>query len=293
MPVSTILKNATQRCGIELEMYVESKDSYTGGRNLPSIRTTNEYLTNQKIKGFTSEADLSLRKYEHVQGVEVKFSRPTMLKSSIKKINDMCKMVSDLDASFMETEGKYIGDPKFADKIVQNDGNYNGSTGLHVHFEVPTEFMATDFIRLINFHAQNYETICKLAWRKDNTRWAPSAQAHINSLSYNLIESNYVHIDSLGKYAGLNLSNLRNFNRKRTVEFRYGHASLALDKNAFIKYVEYLKDSWDKCFTGEPTAKLGDLFIEDVTNNLSEKRKTLNVTAGALNVTKYLSFSNA
>jgi hypothetical protein len=283
MSTTSILSTSRQRCGIELEMYVPIDDSHSG-RGLASITHAKEFMKEKKIKGFTALRDWSLRNSQETQGVELKFSRPNMLKSTKKKIEQLCDIAEGMKATFMETEGTYIGKRNTYSKVTRNDGGYNGSTGIHVHLEIPEKFSALDFIRLVQFHSDNYDEICKMAWRKDSNRWAPPASDHLSHIT-NLIENGNQgwrpeegdFLNSLNKYQGLNLNNISNTRSKKTVEFRYGAGALALNKDAFIDYVEYLKASWDKCFTGETEMEFNGYTLKDVTEADCVRKKKVEV----------------
>lgn len=289
--MSAVLKASNQRCGIELEMYVKTSHiDNSNGRN-QGVIVAKEFMKENNVKGLTALRDLSLRSNCDTQGVELKFGRPNMLKSSLKKIDALCDMANKLNATFMETEGTFIGSKEAKEKTVCNDGNYNGSTGLHVHFEVPKAFSALDFIRLIQFHTDNYNAICKMAWRENSHRWAGSAKDHLDYISHIIAHGNnnsrwmgspegYVacnHINNLNKYTGLNLRNTMSRTTKRTVEFRYGHGALALDKKAFVDYVEYLKTTWDDCFTGETEMDFQGYHLVDKSEAENVKMKTVSV----------------
>lgn len=281
---TSLMSTSRQRCGIELEMYVPVDNSNNSRRGLHSIASAKEFMAEKKIKGFTALHDYSLRNSQETQGVELKFSRPNMLKSAKKKIEQLCDIADGMKATFMETEGTYIGKRNTFNKVTRNDGGYNGSTGIHVHLEIPEKFSALDFIRLIDFHYKNYDEICKMAWRKDSNRWAPRASDHLDHVMRIIREGNRgyrpeegEHINSLSKYQGLNLNNIRNTRSKKTVEFRYGAGALALNKDAFIDYVEYLKDSWDKCFTGETEMEFYGYTLKDVSDADCVRKKKVEV----------------
>lgn len=280
---TSLMSTSRQRCGIELEMYVPI-EGRSSGRNLASIDYANEFMAEKKIKGFTALRDWSLRNSNDTQGVELKFSRPNMLKSTKKKIEQLCDIAEGMKGTFMETEGTYIGKSDTFDKVTRNDGGYNGSTGIHVHLEIPNAFSALDFIRLIEFHYKNYDEICKMAWRRDSNRWAPRASDHLNHVMRIIRHGNGgyrpedgEHINCMNKYQGLNLNNVRNTRSKNTVEFRYGHGALALNKEAFIDYVEYLKDSWDKSFTGETEMEFMGYTLKDVSEAECVRKKKVEV----------------
>lgn len=272
--MTNLLRNQKQRCGIELEMYIcntikdKSHDSGYRG-NLAAVRHAKDYLKETGKKGLSTVHDLSLRSNGIYTGAEIKFARPNMLKSAVKKIKDMESMVKDLSAFFMETEGEYCGPDEKTDMVISKDGNYNGSTGLHIHLEMPRQgYSAIDIIRLVAIHAENYEHICKLAWRKDSTRWAKSAkEEYLDSITAPRHLENLSNKYNLNKYTGLNLKNAYSSGSKRTIEFRYAHGSLASDSNAMIEYIAYLKKLYDEAFTGEPTTVFKGWLIKEVQVN--------------------------
>lgn len=257
------LKNRKQRFGIELEMYLTNGDMPNHSRqNCPAIAKAKDYMKNNSLRGYKTTYDYSLRNTSIYSGAEI-ITRPVMLKSAKKKIADLNKLVTGTGAFFMETEGKFCGPVDCKKSVIENDGNYNGSTGLHIHFEMPKQgYSICDLFRLVNLHSENYEQICKLAWRKDSSRWAGSAKEHYKFEDFEDFNT-FIHC-MFNKYTGLNLANAYRKQGKRTIEFRYGHASLALDSKAMYRYINYLVELFDEAFTGEPTATIGRFEITEL-----------------------------
>lgn len=253
--------NSTLKCGMELEFYTNTEN---GEHAVDKVR---DIMTKKNIKGFVVERDASLRSGSSWSGAEIIFASPTMLKSAVAKIQQMTEVVAHAKAFYMETEGVFSG-PSYYNKLLPpSDGAYNGSTGLHIHFSAPkTNFNALDYLRLMLLHRDNYLEITKRAWRANSDRWAGSAKAHIASIMECIQDNQYnIDIDQCGKFKGLNLCNVKNQTGKKTVEFRYGSASLVLNQYVLTKYVSYMKQLWDLAFTNKPELHFEgyDLKIED------------------------------
>lgn len=255
---------STQTIGIELEMYVNNRIKF---RNTRGTTTTQDligyngltkWLTHKEIRGFHVVPDGSLGN----SGAEMKFDQGVPLCDANERIENMNKIATDpqLKAHFGFAKKGCLIPKDVRNELRTYNVEQQNSTGLHIHFGVPKTFNCLDVLRLLMYMDKNHKSVCKLAWRKSD-KWARRPQRIIKSFLNRCLDKEFGAGSLSGsiyqlrpyfgwsKYEAVNLGNLTC--KYHTIEFRYADASLMTDLDAFYKYLAFLKDAFDKCFTGE------------------------------------------
>lgn len=197
-------------------------------------------------------------------GAEVKFKSGIPLKKVNKYIDAMHNIARDtkIEPYFgIDKKSNYIPPHLRSNKLFKTTA-INNTTGLHIHFGLPSDYKVLDIFRLLQYMDKHHDEVCRLAWRKSN-HWACRPKEHtLKYLKKTLGDSSERHLHMFStKNDAVNLSNVDN--RYFTIEFRYATAALMTDKDAFYRYLEFLKDAWDKCFTGESTMRLGRYYLKE------------------------------
>ena len=237
--------NSEQKIGIELEIL-----STTG------VDGMKKYLDDNKISGFTYGRDGSLG----FNGVEVRFDKGVPLNELKGRIEELYKIANDTDGSLGTGFGTLHDNPHLPESVKASKGNilrYNnwGTTGLHIHFEIPTDYHLFDILRLQHKLSLDKKKIDSLAWRTSR-QWSPHTTGKCATLTKNIKSNTRLLHLSRQKYSGMNIANLGS-KKMNTIEFRYGDALLMTDPVAFEAYITYLKTTMDNCFTGENVFKVG------------------------------------
>lgn len=244
--------DSNQKIGIELEVYTR------GGTS--AVR---DYISSHNMSGLEVCHDGSLG----CGGAEIKFANGTPLDEAKKLVKSMHKIATDtttLDTKFRTPRGASSRIPSNAKVPMREDYRHGGTTGLHIHFNAGEGYNPLDVLRLTKKLASRPSEVNNLAWRVSRA-WGCSARTHTTGIARVLNQIVSMDTDSLSvlpmhrkrlnfnhnKYVGMNICNLSR--DRKTIEFRYGDAALMTDPSAFEKYITYLKNAWDECFTGEDT----------------------------------------
>lgn len=243
--------NSTQKIGIELEVYAD------GGTN-----RVHEFVNNKGMEGLHVCGDGSLG----YSGAEIKFAQGTPLNKAKAQIESMYKLATD--TTTLNTKFRTVGSNRYlpSDAKVPRYEGYGGTTGLHIHFNAGEGYNPMDVLRLAKKLASKPADVSSLAWRSSRA-WGCSARTHtiqIGRQLRNIVGTSPEDLESIplynsrksirmntNKYIGMNICNL--LRDRKTIEFRFGDAALMTDPSAFEKYLTYLKEAWDECFTGEDT----------------------------------------
>lgn len=154
MSISSKLMKS-QLIGLELEIYSKL-----------SIRDTNTRIAEMGISGFEVVSDASL--YDHYDenddnryGAEIRLSSPIHISTAYQKLYDLYRIATDSEI-----------DARFND-----DDSIRGTTGLHVHFGLSSQYKHNilDMLRLLKNVRNNESKIEELGARKCN-RWARSME---------------------------------------------------------------------------------------------------------------------
>lgn len=244
------LMEQSQKIGLEVEFY--DRPLYD------AIRSGNHsFVKNAEINKIKVAGDASLGE----GGLELKFDGGIPINKSfdaVKFISDHIKTSSDVE--FQTDSANYLIPKKIKNNHVVNemhdnyefgDLSHGGTTGLHIHFEVPENATALDMLALADYTAKKDSEFRKRGWR-DSKIWAGHSNMHLSHFSYvldNAFRGGIYSIELLDKkYMGVNFTNVgRGLN---TIEFRYADATLINDISAYKKYLKYCKSAMDKCMIG-------------------------------------------
>lgn len=206
-------------------------------------------------------------------GAEFKFNGGIELRNSQRYLDIMYEISENRDTEFNAIRNEFTGNEAYT------EFECRGETGLHIHFGLPENVLSTDLLRLIKNVNKRQNEINQLAWR-NSSEWGRGTAVHvpiINNHIFDAISSDSI-IDSShysNKYVGVNFTNvLRGYN---TVEFRFGHASLMRDKNAFESYLEALTDVFAESVTGERTMTWGDFRLTE-TGQLNTMTRSIDIS---------------
>lgn len=265
------IHESNQKIGIELEIYCD------GGED-----NVEDFINDNDMRGLCVTDDGSLT----ASGAEIKFDQGVPMCDALDRIESMHRIATDsttLDTYFGEgdesSERGYIGS---SDANVERMG---GETGLHVHFGMKDEFLALDLLRLVKNCSADIRNIRNKAWRI-NERWGGSPMKHLiviqngieralASSDMNDVERTSFYFDG-NKYQGLNFNNVGS-DYMNTVEFRFGHAALLTDKDAFNEYLSTINDHWENSMTGEREMVWGDMLLKEITPASMTQRKAVRV----------------
>lgn len=266
--------------GIELEMY---HFGHNKAGTLTGLSAVSEWIRDNNIDGFHTSIEGSLG----ASGAEVKFDGPVCIKDSATRIVNMHRMCIDptLDVTFgfSGRESRVPKDVLKSKKFKSVNVSGRGSTGLHIHFG-HGDCNILDVLRLLDYMIKNHKTICKLAWRK-NSDWARPPVKIFKYILDTITRDKYGMMKDLcyaRKDEGVNLKNF--YKGFHTVEFRYAHASLLSDLDAFDEYFKFLYNAIDKCFTGERELVIkGRRLVLDPDNKILEVYRHNWISKGIIN----------
>lgn len=248
-----IIEDATY--GVEVEFYANDYDDAYESANRHLCVTGDDSLSGE-------------------DGTEVKFARGVKESEFEDFFASLSHLVETNLDCFSERcdEGTYLGK-------CDNVDDDMGCTGLHIHIGINHNYSVCDLIRLIQLTEKNHSIITQLAWR-DNREWASGSGCILSSLRNccnEIIQGrrNELYICS-GKSYGLNVDT----NYEKTVEFRYGHASLVTDKVHFEEYRKYIKSLVGRAFTGEQTVQMGDYTITETSGLGINYNRRLKISKG-------------
>lgn len=249
--------DSTRAIGIELELYTSHPSKILDKIHDQSIKNT-----------FHICSDMSLR----TGGVEIKFKNKQPICHAQNMIKALHTIALDDETSFRTNiYNKHI--PKEIIKSEPVTRREGGTTGLHVHCDIPMDtYSPLDVLYLLQKTTTDRNIINDLAWR-NSRQWASDSRAHTEHISAGLIGVKLGRDNSLRdpivgsgeaytnminlpktKFIGVNLKNLMTRNtHKSTIEFRYGDAALMRHPEAFEKYLTYINDAMDESFVGRTT----------------------------------------
>ena len=124
-------------------------------------------------------------------------------------------------------------------------------SGFHIHIGVNHKTATiADMIRLYDNIVKNQKELVRLAGRVNN-EYAPLIEDACITIEDKLV---YISEWKNDKYWSVNIYNLyramvRN-TKKSTIEFRYAHSSIVLDKDRMLEYFKLCNDIVRKSFTG-------------------------------------------
>lgn len=246
--------------GIEVELYCiggsVAVETYRKKHDMTLLEVTNDESLNEEIELPDNDAYLS--------GAEIRFNKGIPrceMHSELLNLQQIATAPelhphfgSEYETEDDPTEYKYTGP---CTNILSDVGD----TGLHVHFDVPTNYNVLDLLRLaININAR-MDDINRLAWR-EMSDWAQSPADWLTEFISDLRIDYESHTDIIGgKGEGVNMYKIYNPDC-HTIEFRFAHASLITDLDAFDKYLQLLISIWDESFTGESTLEYEGFKLE-------------------------------
>lgn len=231
-----------QKIGVELEFY----------RKDLSPEIADKLVDNARKSRINVCGDASLGN----GGVELKFNGGIPIKESMPVIKAMQHLAK---GSVMKTDAGNDMIPEAVRKMYkmehapsdykfgQVDEIEGGTTGLHIHFEVPEQATFLDHVALAVYSIKHDETFRNLAWRNSKV-WAKHSSEHLDYLHDTTSHSDSYASLCDSKYMGVNMKNSgRGLN---TIEFRYGDSALIGNLSAFKKYMKFCKKAMDKCMIG-------------------------------------------
>lgn len=256
------------KIGIELELHC--RGGVEGVRN---------WIHQNNIAGLSVCSDGSLH---GGNGAEVKFDQGVPINEARERIEAMYRIATEgstLRTWFARDESTtYTGE-------VSNMRLSGGETGLHIHFGLPPNWKAVDIFRLVRNINTRIDDVLWKSWRINN-HWANVPTNHKDTITQGLeralraSDMEDVSATRFGllthKYNGVNLGNLRN-SYLNTIEFRFAHASLMTEPDAFESYLETLTEIWDSSFNDQIWCNWGNYKLKEISPMANMNRKCVKV----------------
>ena len=204
---------------------------------------------------FDEEVEAEL---EGTYGVEINFSGPRKLSEKEKILDEVDTIMND---SYINAQTHY-------------GSGGDGETGLHIHFGLASHKLTNmDMLRLVINTQENIDEISRLAKRPAGGTWQRNVTQYTNLLN------KFINPKDIS--TSLDIPNTKYFGTsfahhagKGTVEFRWGHASVAEDRQALSDYIDFLVNLINKSFTGSDSLEYNGVTIKEVSKDSDREGRT-------------------